>query len=227
MDVVTVENSPQPDILYKPTIEVTFPLSTANVDLITQMKALFLKLNGVGLAAPQVGSKQNIFVYRITDDQNRLRADASRTVPLTVLINAHYAPTTDASIVYDWEACFSVLTHTGKVPRYSKIQYQAFSMDGQPINAIAEGFEARVLQHEIDHLQGILITHRLNKDCVQGHPDDMLLLRYQDFTAVQKQIAKKLLIERQMHTPKEDIASLAYIQKALAALEQTLDAHTS
>lgn len=219
MDVVTVENTPQHDILYNPTIEVSFPLSTANLDLITQMKALFLKLNGVGLAAPQVGSANNIFVYRITEDQNQLRIDASRTVPLTVLINAHYAPTEDAHIVYDWEACFSVLTHTGKVPRYSKIHYQAFSPDGQPIDAIAEGFEARVLQHEIDHLQGILITHRLSKDCLQGHPDDMLLLRYQGFTAEQKKIAKRLLIERQKHTPKEDAASLDYIQKALAALE--------
>lgn len=225
MDLVTVENTPHPDILYKPSIEVTFPLSTENMQLIEQMKALFLKLNGVGLAAPQVGAKENIFVYRITEDQNQLRTDASRTVPLTVLINAHYAPTVDAEIVYDWEACFSILTHTGKVPRYNKIRYQAFSVEGQPIDAIAVGFEARVLQHEIDHLQGILITHRLTKECLQGHPDDMLLQRYQDFSAEQKAIAKKLLIERQRHTPKEDIASLEYIHKALAALEQSLEAN--
>ncbi|HRE32491.1 MAG TPA: peptide deformylase, partial [Candidatus Berkiella sp.] len=156
-----------------------FPLSVESLQLIDDMKALLLKLNGVGLAAPQVGSLQNIFVYRISADQNRLRSDATREVPLTMLINAHYAPTPDATITYDWEACFSVTEHTGKVPRYSKIEYHAFTPKGQPIHAIAEGFEARVLQHEIDHLQGILIIHRLTRDCIQGHPEDVLHLRYQ------------------------------------------------
>lgn len=219
MDVVTLEHSPHPEILQKPTIEVAFPLPPETLRFIEDMKALFLNLNGVGLAAPQVNNPQNIFVYRITDEQNLLRADATRTVPLTVLINAHYAPTADATVSYDWEACFSVAEHTGKVPRYSKIHYQAFSPEGKPIDGIAQGFEARVLQHEIDHLQGILITHRLSKDCVQGHPNDMLRLRYQEFTPSQKEIAKKLLIERQKHTPHNDTVSLQYIEKALAALK--------
>jgi peptide deformylase len=219
MDVVTLEHSPHPDILQKPTIQVVFPLPSETVRFIEDMKALFLNLNGVGLAAPQVNNPQNILVYRITPEQNQLRTDATRTVPLTVLINAYYSPTQDATITYDWEACFSVAEHTGKVPRYSKIHYHAFSPEGEPIDAIAEGFEARVLQHEIDHLQGILIIHRLTKDCVQGHPDDMLKLRYQEFTPEQKQIAKKLLQDREKHTPQNDIVSLQYIKKAMAALE--------
>lgn len=219
MDVVTLENSPHPEILQKPTIQVTFPLPSETRRFIEDMKALFLHLNGVGLAAPQVNNPQNILVYRITDEQNQLRTDATRTVPLTVLINAHYAPLPDATISYDWEGCFSVTDHTGKVPRYSKIHYQAFSPEGERIDAIAEGFEARVLQHEIDHLQGILIIHRLTKDCVQGHPDDMLKLRYQEFTPQQKHIARKLLLDRKKHTPENDAVSLEYINKALAALE--------
>jgi len=219
MDVVTLEYSPHAEILQKPTMEVVFPLPSETLQLIEDMKALFLNLNGVGLAAPQVNSLQNIFVYRITHEQNQLRVDATRTVPLTVLVNAHYAPTNDATITHDWEACFSVTEHTGKVPRYSKIHYQAFSPEGHPVDAIAEGFEARVLQHEIDHLQGILITHRLGKDCLQGHPDDMLLLRYEEFTTEQKHIAKKLLTERLKHTPKSDVISLQYINKALVALK--------
>jgi len=219
MDVVTLEHSPYPEILQKPTIEVVFPLPYETLQFIEEMKALLIKLNGVGLAAPQVNSAQNILAYRISDEQNLLRVDATRSVPLTILINAHYAPTSDAAVVYDWEACFSVAEHTGKVPRYSKIHYHAFTPEGVPIDAIAEGFEARVLQHEIDHLQGILIIHRLNKDCVQGHPDDMLKLRYQEFTPQQKEIAKKLLLEREKYTPQSDIVSLQYIKKALAALE--------
>ncbi|MGE3319455.1 MAG: peptide deformylase [Candidatus Berkiella sp.] len=219
MDVVTVEHSLHPEVLLQGTVEVAFPLASETKHFIEDLKSLFLNLNGVGLAAPQVGSSQNIFVYRITDEQNSLRKDASRVVPITVLINAYYEPTSDANIVYDWEACFSVLNHTGKVPRYSKIRYHAYTPEGKPIDAIAEGFEARVLQHEIDHLQGILITHRLDKDCMQGKPDDMLALRYQEFTPQQKQIAKKLLIDRQKNTPATDIISLDYINRALRILE--------
>jgi len=219
MDVVTVEHGPHPEILQQGTIEVSFPLAPETQRFIEDLTALFLNLNGVGLAAPQVGSLQNIFVYRITAEQNSLRSDPSRIVPVSVLINAYYEPTSDAKVVYDWEACFSVMEHTGKVPRYSKIHYHAFTPEGNRIDAVAEGFEARVLQHEIDHLQGILITHRLGDDCVQGHPDNMLALRYQEFTPEQKIIAKKLLVDREKNTPSSDIASLEYIHKALRILE--------
>lgn len=219
MDVVTLEHSPHPEILQERTFEVAFPLAPETRHFIEDLKTLFLNLNGVGLAAPQVGSSQNIFVYRITDEQNSLRNDASRVVPISVLINAYYEPTPDAQIVYDWEACFSVMEHTGKVPRYSKIHYHAYTPEGEPIDAIAEGFEARVLQHEIDHLQGILITHRLSADCIQGKPDDMLALRYKEFSPEQKRIAKKLLIDREKNTPSTDTASLDYIHRALRILE--------
>lgn len=219
MDVVTLEHSNNTEVLIQGTTEVAFPLASHTQHFIEDLKALFLNLNGVGLAAPQVGSSQNIFVYRITAEQNSLRKDASRVVPTTVLINAYYEPTRDAQIVYDWEACFSVVEHTGKVPRYSKIHYHAVTPFGEPIDAIAEGFEARVLQHEIDHLQGILITHRLSDDCMQGKPDEMLALRYQEFTPEQKRIAKKLLIDREKNTPSTDTTSLEYIHKALRILE--------
>ncbi len=217
MDVVTL-HSPNPDVLLNPTIEVSFPLSQQTLQFISEMQALLLKLKGVGLAAPQVGSPQNIFVYSISAEQNRLRKDANRVVPMTVLVNASYSPTIDAKLVYDWEACFSVTDHTGKVPRYSKIRYQAATPEGTPIIGIAEGFEARVLQHEIDHLQGILIIHRLTKDCLQGHPDDMLLLRYQEFDPAQKLIAKELLIERIKNTAADQHTELAMLNKALKIL---------
>ncbi len=222
MDIVTL-HSLDPDVLLNPTIKVSFPLPEQSLQLITQMKSLLLKLNGVGLAAPQVGSHQNIFVYGITAEQNRLRKDANRIVPITVLVNANYAPTNDAHVVYDWEACFSVTDHTGKVPRYSKIQYHAFTPEGAPVTGIAEGFEARVLQHEIDHLQGILIIHRLTHDCVQGHPDDMLLLRYQEFDLQQKLVAKDLLVQRIKNTSESQHVELAALNKALHILTTTIE----
>lgn len=225
MDVITL-NSPNPEVLLNPTIEVSFPLPSHTLQFISQMKALLLKLGGVGLAAPQVGSPQNIFVYGITAEQNRLRKDANRIVPITVLVNASYAPTIDANVVYDWEACFSVTDHTGKVPRYSKIRYDAFTPKGESITGIAEGFEARVLQHEIDHLQGILIIHRLTEDCVQGHPDDMLLLRYQEFDLAQKRIAKDLLLQRIKNTHSQQ-AELATLNKALQILTTSIEASDS
>lgn len=225
MDVVTL-HSPNPEVLLNPTIEVSFPLPAQTLQLISQMKTLLIKLNGVGLAAPQVGSPQNIFVYGITAEQNRLRKDANRIVPITALVNASYAPTIDANVVYDWEACFSVTDHTGKVPRYSKIRYHAFTPEGEPITGIAEGFEARVLQHEIDHLQGILIIHRLTNDCIQGHPDDMLLLRYQEFDLAQKRIAKDLLLERIKNTQSEH-ADLVALNKALQILTTSIESSES
>lgn len=201
-DIVTIEQNPTPQVLTQPAQEVSFPLSQDNQKLITEMKAMVLKLNGVGLAAPQIGIAKQIIVYHISEDAKQLRQDATETVPVTVLINPHYAPTSDAQFTYDWEGCFSVTKTTGKVPRYNKIQVTAFDSEGNQIKLTACGFTARVLQHEIDHIRGILITHRLTADCVQGDPKDMMALRMKEFTPTQKAIAEKIIAERNQNIAK-------------------------
>lgn len=210
LDLVTIEHGPHPEVLTAPAAIVAFPLSTEDQALIKQMTDMLLALNGVGLAAPQVGVAKQILVYAISLEASSLRKNA-QVVPPTVLINPQYTPTKEAQMVYDWEGCFSVNDIMGKVPRYSQIKYTAKTPDGNTIEAIANGFTARVLQHEIDHLQGKLITHRLTPDCVQGHPDDMLAVRYKEFNPAQKEIVKKMLDEREKKLNPDDKAQLQAI----------------
>ena len=221
--IVTIEHSANAAVLTEPAIEVAFPLSQSDHDFISAMKEMVLTLNGVGLAAPQVRVNKKIIVYSISDDAIALRKDANETVPITVLINPRYEPAKDAEIIYDWEACFSVANKTGKVPRYNKITYTARTPEGELINATATGFTARVLQHEIDHIQGILIIDRLTPDCVQGHPHDMMALRFKDLTSEQKHIAREIFLKRQQTVPAEDTSQHKMIADALEALNEKTD----
>jgi peptide deformylase len=115
-------------------------------------------------------------------------------------------------LVYDWEGCFSVKETTGKVPRYNVISYFAQTPEGVLINAIAKGFTARVLQHEIDHIQGVLITHRLTPDCLQGHPDDMMILRFQEFSPEQQELVKQIIAQREQNLDPNDKATMEALE---------------
>lgn len=220
MDLVTIEHTAHPEILIEPSAHVAFPLSEEDKALIEEMKVMVKTLNGVGLAAPQVGVRKQILVYSISADAKTIRNDSYETIPTTVLINPHYTPTADAQIIYDWEGCFSVLNTTGKVPRYSKITYSAQTPDGNWIHEHAEGFTARVLQHEIDHVQGVLITHRLTPDCIQGHPEEMMALRVQEMSPAQKEAMKKIIIESEKNLDPNDTAKAHRIAQAKRLLEE-------
>ncbi len=193
LDIITIEQSDSNQTLTQPASTVSFPLSKENLTLISQMKELLTQKKGVGLAAPQVGYSQKIIIYVISEEAKALRRDAKEIVSMTVLINPSYKPSPDATLVQDWEGCFSVAKTYGKVPRYNKISYKAQLIDGTPIQEEASGFTARVLQHEIDHLEGKLILDRLTSDCLQGSPQDMMPLRLQEFTPEQREIAQRLL----------------------------------
>lgn len=192
LDLLTIEQNPSPSVLTEPAQEVSFPLSAATLSLISEMKTLLEQKKGVGLAAPQVGHPQKILVYVISTDAKALRSNAKETVPMTVLINPSYEPLTIEQN-QDWEGCFSVAKTYGKVPRYNKISYKAQLTDGSFISGQAEGFTARVLQHEIDHLNGTLILHRFRQDSVKGTPEEMMPLRFKEFTEEQQAIAQRLL----------------------------------
>jgi peptide deformylase len=208
LDLVTIEHTLHPEMLTQVAQRVTFPLSIEDKTLIEQMQDLLLKLKGVGLAAPQVGVAKQIIMIHIQEDAIALRKNAQETVPLTVFINPEYSPLSGAKKIYDWEGCFSVLETTGKVPRYDKIQLKAYTPEGIEISTIVEGFTARVLQHEIDHIHGFLITHRLTPDCLQGPPDKMLAIRYQEFSVAQKERVKKIILEREKVTDPNDKAQV-------------------
>jgi len=126
-------------------------------ELITDMRDTMAHLNGAGLAAPQIGVPLRVVIFGIT--RNPRYPDAEE-VPDTVLLNPVITPI-GAEMEEDWEGCLSVPGMRGVVPRFKKLQYQGFDESGNPIDRSVEGFHARVVQHECDHLDGILYPMRM------------------------------------------------------------------
>ena len=122
-------------------------------ELIGDMFDTMYAADGAGLAAPQIGVLKRVVIFGY--DENNRYPDAP-PVPKTVLINPVMTPLTD-EFDEGWEGCLSVPGMRGVVPRWKKIRYEGFDQFGNKISREADGFHARVVQHECDHLQGILI----------------------------------------------------------------------
>lgn len=126
--------------------------------LITDMLDTMLAANGAGLAAPQIGVDLQLVIFG-TDARNPRYPDAP-VVPRTVLINPVITPI-GGEEENDWEGCLSVPGLRAMVPRWSHIRYTGFDQYGDPIDRTVEGFHARVVQHECDHLIGTLYPMRV------------------------------------------------------------------
>lgn len=124
------------------------------MDLVDTMAAA----NGAGLAAPQIGVDLQVVVFG-TGAPNPRYPDAP-PVPRTVLINPVITPLGQEE-AEDWEGCLSVPGLRGIVPRWQRVRYKGFDVMGRAIDRQVEGFHARVVQHECDHLQGILYPMRV------------------------------------------------------------------
>ena len=112
---------------------------------------------GVGLAAPQIGVDLQLVVFGFEHSERYPDAEA---VPQTILINPLITPLSPA-LEEDWEGCLSVPGLRGVVERFHKIRYEGFTPNGEPVVRVAEGFHARVVQHECDHLIGRLYPSRI------------------------------------------------------------------
>lgn len=130
--------------------------------LLQDLQDTMLHAGGVGLAAPQIGVDLAVVLFGF--DRSERYPDAP-PVPRTVLINPHIKPLGDVQ-EDGWEGCLSVPGLRGVVPRWQRIRYSGFDPKGQPIEREAEGFHARVVQHECDHLFGTLYPMRV-KDFTQ------------------------------------------------------------
>jgi peptide deformylase len=128
-------------------------LRTLVADMFETMHAV----RGAGLAAPQIGVDLQLVIFGF--DRNERYPDAP-AVPQTVLVNPSIEPL-DEAIEEGWEGCLSVPGMRGIVPRLARIRYRGFDVDGRPIEREAEGFHARVVQHECDHLAGVLYPMRI------------------------------------------------------------------
>lgn len=125
--------------------------------LIADMEETMHDLDGAGLAAPQIGIGLRVVIFGF--DANPRYPDAG-SVPYTVLINPVLTPLSD-EIQEGWEGCLSVPGLRGLVPRWQHLRYQGFDPYGAPIDRTVDGFHARVVQHETDHLDGILYPMRM------------------------------------------------------------------
>jgi peptide deformylase len=113
--------------------------------------------NGAGLAAPQIGVNLQLVIFGF---QRNARYPDAPPVPETVLINPVLTPLSDEQ-EEGWEGCLSVPGLRGVVPRWTRLHYEGFDQYGKPISRDADGFHARVVQHECDHLAGILYPMRI------------------------------------------------------------------
>ena len=135
--------------------------------LIADMFDTMAALNGAGLAAPQIGVSQRVVIFSV---ESNPRYPDVEPVPTTVLINPILTPIGD-EMEEGWEGCLSVPGLRGLVTRYKSLRYTGFDQHGTPIDRTVSGFHARVVQHECDHLDGILYPMRLRDIRLLGFED--------------------------------------------------------
>lgn len=135
--------------------------------LIADMFDTMYAANGAGLAAPQIGINAQLVIFGFK--QNQRYPDAP-PVPETVLINPVIRPLSD-EVDDNWEGCLSVPGLRGMVPRWSRIHYEGFDQHGNRISRDVDGFHARVVQHECDHLIGVLYPMRITDFSQFGFTD--------------------------------------------------------
>ena len=130
--------------------------------LIEDLEDTMKHLNGAGIAAPQIGVSQRVVIFgqKEIDVAKNPRYPDAVDVPYTVLINPVLTPIGTA-MEDGWEGCLSVPGMRGVVPRYERLHYKGFDQFGNPIDRMVSGFHARVVQHECDHLDGILYPMRI------------------------------------------------------------------
>jgi peptide deformylase len=140
--------------------EVAAPVTRFDAELaslIADMDETMRAMSGAGIAAPQIGVSLRVVIFELKENP---RYPHVGPVPYTVLVNPELT-TLDTVEEEGWEGCLSVPGMRGLVPRYRRLRYRGFDGAGAPIDRTVEGFHARVVQHEVDHLDGILFPQRV------------------------------------------------------------------
>lgn len=137
--------------------------------LIGDMQETMLHLDGAGLAAPQIGVGLRVVIFGFEEN---VRYPEAGSVPYTVLINPQLVPLSE-ELEEGWEGCLSVPGLRARVPRWRYLRYTGFDPYGSPIDRTVDGFHARVVQHECDHLDGILYPMRIRDMRSFGFVDEL------------------------------------------------------
>lgn len=145
--------------------------------LLEDMRDTMQALNGAGLAAPQIGVGLRVVIFGVSspasdEEKAESRYPDADEVPKTVLINPVVTPLGDA-LEEDWEGCLSIPGLRGLVPRHAHIRYQGRDEYGALIDRTVSGFHARVVQHECDHLDGILYPMRIRDMTKFGYNEEL------------------------------------------------------
>lgn len=135
--------------------------------LVSDMFDTMAAMNGAGLAAPQIGVSKRVVIFEV---QSNPRYPEAEPVPRTILVNPVLEPVGDEK-EDGWEGCLSVPGLRGLVSRYTQLRYTGHDPTGKPIDRTVSGFHARVVQHECDHLDGILYPMRLKDIRLLGFED--------------------------------------------------------
>ncbi|MBT5913914.1 MAG: peptide deformylase [Rhodospirillaceae bacterium] len=135
-------------------------------DMITTMR----EAKGVGLAAPQIGISLRVIIFEIPSSR-ATSVKGDQPCGIQVLINPKIDPLTSEKEL-GWEGCLSIPELRGEVPRYTQINYTGLDAEGRPVKSYATGFHARVVQHEVDHLNGILYPERMVDLARLGYIDE-------------------------------------------------------
>jgi peptide deformylase len=135
--------------------------------LVADMQDTMRAANGAGLAAPQIGVGLRVVIFGF---ESNPRYPQAEVVPFTILVNPVLTPLSD-ELEEGWEGCLSVPGLRGVVPRWTRLRYRGFDVKGGQIEREATGFHARVVQHECDHLDGILYPMRIRDFARFGYTD--------------------------------------------------------
>ncbi len=154
-------------VLLKKSTEISKFSSDALKKIVYDMSETMIDYNGIGLAAPQVHLSKRIIIFRNPD------IDEEHKIQITPLINPVFEPIGDEK-EDDWEGCLSIPGMQGLVSRYKKIKYYGYDLEGKKITNEAQGLHAKVVQHEIDHLDGVLYTSRLSNKNAFGFEKEIV-----------------------------------------------------
>lgn len=147
-------------VLKTPAQAVEDPKSPEIGQLVEDMIETMHDAEGTGLAAPQVHVPLRVVIFTVFAERDKAEGGDGAGVPLTVLINPEIEPLGE-EMELGWEGCLSIPGMMGEVPRHTHIRYKYLDLDGNSVEREATGFHARVVQHECDHLDGILYPGRI------------------------------------------------------------------
>ncbi len=165
-------------VLGRPAEPVADPTAPEILRLVVDMAETLADADGAGLAAPQVHVPLRVVMFRLPRERENDEPDENED-PLTILINPEIEPLSDETAL-GWEGCLSLPGMLGEVSRHVQIRYRGLGIDGAPVEREASGYHARLVQHECDHLDGILYPMRMDDLSRFGFVEEMRRLAAED-----------------------------------------------